>query len=419
MTDFYNPFTGAVVVPTDTSYVNLVGGVANLYWENNGLPPSNTGGTPFSRIMELTSTGGGGFVYMPDATQGNLGADCLVTNLGPGSVDFYGNNANAPFVTLANGETYLMYLADTSTKAGVWRFLKFGAATAAGAAASTLVGANTTASIGSAGKINTFIPPSIQSASGFTLDTLGTGYIWTGGAGTASLSPNDGSGANGWYTYLSNHGSGNLVISPQYGTIDGSATLTLAPRQSTIFMLYAKNFYTIATPLSANFAPTEISIPVTGGTTTLTASQYANSIQFYTGTLTSDQTIILPTTAQVWYLSNQTTGAHSLTFTTNTGGTTATVPQGSQSILVCDGGIPANLYNANTAYGVPVTLSLGSGSAAAPSLSFAASPTTGFFLISAGHMGFASGGSQRIDFGPSSMTVTGGPNLGYWTGGAF
>jgi hypothetical protein len=136
----------------------------------------------------------------------------------------------------------------------------------------------------------------------------------------------------------------------------------------------------------------------------LSAAQAANTIQEYTGTLTSNQTIILPSTVQLYSLQNKTTGSYTLTFkTTSVGASTVVLPQNQTIIAICDG---TNVYNSQTASTSTLTsLTLGNGAAGAPSLNFLGDTTTGVYLVGSGQLGFAIGGTNGMTLTSSGLLV--------------
>lgn len=70
-------------------------------------------------------------------------------------------------------------------------------------------------------------------------------------------------------------------------------------------------------------------VPVTGGTTTLTAAQSKYGVLVFSGALASNQIINLPTNVQQWLVINGTSGAFALTVKTAAGGSAGViVPQG-------------------------------------------------------------------------------------------
>ena len=146
---------------------------------------------------------------------------------------------------------------------------------------------------------------------------------------------------------------------------------------------------------------------------TLTSVQASSIIQEYTGTLTSNCTVVLPPTVQFYSFQNNTTGSFSLTFTTGiSGGTTIVLPQGQTIIAICDG---TNVYNAQTSTSSFIqNLKIGNGSAAAPSLAFQSNPTTGLYLAASGQIGFAISGLAAGQLTATGLLLPVGIN-----GGAF
>ena len=147
----------------------------------------------------------------------------------------------------------------------------------------------------------------------------------------------------------------------------------------------------------------------------LTATEAANVIQKYTGTLTANVTVVLPKTIQVYYITNQTDGggpAYEITFTTDTAGAaTAIVPPGQQVILLCDS---ANLLNASTIAAGASNISLVNGSAGAPALNFASEATTGIYRAASGEFNIAITGTLRSTLSATGLAIVG---TGNFTGG--
>jgi hypothetical protein len=166
-------------------------------------------------------------------------------------------------------------------------------------------------------------------------------------------------------------------------------------------------YATFAYGRSNTFAYTQLAKVVTGGTTTLTAVEYANVVQGYSGVLLSNQIVVLPSTVQIYYLNNQTTGSFSLTFKTSAvSAATVTVAQGQTLTVVCDG---TNVYNSSSASGGTVTtLTINSGSAAAPSLNFTGNTNTGLYQPATNQVGFALNGANALTLTTSGLFVPAG-----------
>jgi len=158
---------------------------------------------------------------------------------------------------------------------------------------------------------------------------------------------------------------------------------------------------------SAEFFFTILNKVVTGGTVTLTAAESANVIQEYTGVLTSNCTIILPPTVQLYSLQNKTTGSFTLTFRTATGGAaTVVLPQNQTVIAICDG---TNVYNSSSAAGGSITsLTVGTGSAATPSINFTGNTNTGIYQPATNQIGMALNGSNALTLTTAGLFVPAG-----------
>jgi hypothetical protein len=211
--------------------------------------------------------------------------------------------------------------------------------------------------------------------------------------------------------FLRNSGTGALTVACSGGnTINGSSTIALQPSDSCIIVCSGTTFYTVGLGKSTQFAFTQLSKAVTTGTYTLTASEASNVIQKYTGTLTGNVTIIVPSTVQVYYILNETSGAYTLTVSTGGGGT-AVLTAGSQATLVCDS---INLYNANTILAGSSSISLSSGTVGAPSLNFAAETTTGVYRAASGEFNIAILGALVSTTSATGLAIVG---TGNFTGG--
>lgn len=80
---------------------------------------------------------------------------------------------------------------------------------------------------------------------------------------------------------------------------------------------------------------------LTGGSYTLTDTQYVanearDAVIRINGTLTANQTIIVPNRSKTWYVSNETSGSYTLTIKTSSG-TGITITQGAVAKVYCDG----------------------------------------------------------------------------------
>jgi hypothetical protein len=344
---------------------------------------------------------------MPPANQASVGQDALIRNTGSVALtvkDYLGVNT---IVTIQPGQAQYIYIATNATTSGTWGIIAFGIGSS-GADAATLAGYGLLAigqTLNQSQPVTTFS----SNYTAVSADRSNT-YVWNGGAGTITLTLASTLGDN-WFMFLRNSGTGALTVACSGGnTINGSSTIVLQPSDSCIIVCSGTTFYTVGLGKSTQFAFTQLSKAVTTGTYTLTASEASNVIQKYTGTLTGNVTIIVPSTVQVYYILNETSGAYTLTVSTGGGGT-AVLTAGSQATLVCDS---VNLYNANTILAGSSSISLSSGTVGAPSLNFAAETTTGVYRAASGEFDIAILGVNLFALTATGLQISG---TGTFTGG--
>jgi hypothetical protein len=298
---------------------------------------------------------------------------------------------------------YYLYITTNATTTGTWGSIAFGAGTS-NADAASLAGYGLTA-IASTLNQSTPVTTFFSNYTAVAADRASV-YVWTGGAGTLTLTSAVTLG-NNWFMQIRNGGSGALTITPSGGQlIDGGANLILATSEACFICCSGTAFYTIGLGRNTEFNFTQLTYAVTSGTYTLTSSQAANVIQKYTGTLSGNVTVYLPQTVQVYYILNQTDGGatgYTITFRTNAG-VTATVAAGSQSILVCDS---ANVYVGISNSGAGTSLTLTNGSVGSPSLAFVSETNTGIYRPAAFEFGISVVGTQRFKATTTGATVTG------------
>jgi hypothetical protein len=402
---YNSPFTGNVIQPTDVSYRSITLTVdTQLEWPING----NATGNYAARIMQVNATSAGLSLEMPPANQASVGQDALIRNVGANSFtvkDFAGDHT---IITVAAGESKYIYITANPDVHGTWGIIAFGTGSSSADAATLagygLIALNTT--------LNQSHPVTTTSnPTALTSAYRAAALVWTGGAGTFTLDLATTLG-NNWFTMVRNSGSGALTIAGQSGnTINGSTNIVLQPADSAMIVSSGTTFYTVGLGRSTLFNFTQLTKAITSGTYTLTATEAANVVQKYTGTLAGNVTIVLPATVQVYYILNATSaGPYTLTFTTGSGGT-ATVPGSAQSILVCDS---VNILNANTYLAGSTGISLSDGTVGSPSLNFATETSTGIYRATSGQMNVAILGVNLASFSATGLSVTG---TGTFTGG--
>lgn len=383
MTTYTNPYTGQTISPSQVGYEYLsISTNTELQWPINGTTTDVV-----ANIIEVNATVASLELTMPPATQVSVGQSALIRNVGSNTFTVVDQGGNT-IVSIASGIAQYVYVTDNATVNGTWATVTFGAGTSA-ANAATLAGyglkaINTT--------LNTATPVTITS-SDYTIvnGDRSSMFVWDGGAGTFTL-PSAASVGENWFIIIKNNGTGILTVAPTGSdTIDGQVNAQLQIEESFVVVSSGSVWYSYAYGQSAQFFFTQLTKVVTGGTVTLTSAEGSAIIQEYTGTLTSNCTVILPPTVQLYSLKNSTTGSYTLTFSTGVmGGTTITLPQNQTIIAICDG---TNVYSAQTATTSFISsLTLGNGSAASPSLNFFGDTLTGLYLAGSHQLGFAING---------------------------
>ena len=403
---YNSPFTGNVIQPTDVSYraITITNTTLQLEWPINGTTTNDAA----ARIMEVATTGVSE-LWMPPANQSSVGNDALIRNTGGEDFDVMDYAGINTIVTVLAGEAQYIYITDNSTEEGVWGIIAYGIGSS-GQDAATLAGYGLLAigqTLNQSQPVTTFS----SNYTALTTDRSST-YVWTGGAGTLTLTLAS-TLADNWFMFVRNSGTGALTVAGSGGnTINGSASIILQPTDSCIIVCSGTTFYTVGLGKSTQFAFTQLSKAVLTGTYTLTASEASNVIQKYTGALTGNVTIVVPATVQVYYIVNATTGAYTVTISTGAGAT-AVLTTGTQATLVCDS---VNLYNANTILAGSSTIRLQNGSVGSPSLNFASETTTGIYRAASGEFNTAILGVLRSTVSASGLAIVG---TGTFSGGVL
>jgi len=405
MTSYINPFTNQTVNPSQVGYESLSISVnTTLQWPVNG-----NNSTVVANIMDVTATVAGLSLILPSAQQVSVGQNIIIRNTGSNSFNVVDAGLNI-ITTIASGIANFIYLTSNTNDNGTWTVITFGAGTSSANAATLagygLVALNTT--------LNQQYTFSTISSSYTILPSNRAGFIvWNGGAGTLTLPISSDVGSN-WFVIVRNNGAGVVTVQPQgTDTIDGNANAQLQLTESFVIVCNGTGYNTFAYGRSNQFAFTTLVKNVTGGTVTLTSAEGANVIQEYTGVLTSNCTVIVPSTVQLYSLQNNTTGAFTLTFkTTSVGADTVVLPQTQTIIAICDG---TNVYNAQTATSSTLgSLTLSNGTAAAPSLNFTGDTTSGLYLVGSAQLGFTIAGANKMTLTATGLLVSAGI-----PGGAF
>jgi len=343
---------------------------------------------------------------LPPATQVSTGQAIIVRNVGSNSFTVADTSGNT-IVSVASGIAYYIWLTDNSTVNGTWTEVQLGAGTSS-ANASQLAGYGLEA-LGAT--LNTITPiTSYYSSSTLSANAQSQLSVWRGGAGTITLPAASVVGMN-WFTIIKNNGTGILMVQTSgTDTIDVTNTsvqlqigesFALVSDGSTGFSSWGYGQSTLF-----NFTQEQISVTGAGATITLTSTQASYTLQEYSGVLSQNTNVVVPSTVQFYVITNNTTGSYTLTFKTSVGGgATTTIPNGSTVAMVCDG---TNVYAVSTVSNNVTSLTLSVGSSTNPSLNFVGNLTTGLYLPNSNQVGITINGSEQAYFSSTGLTVFGG-----------
>lgn len=329
---FTQVFGGTTIYPSDVSYLSLaLTADVTLEWPLE----SSTNEYPVARIIDVTPTGAFS-IFMPPADQTGTGQTVLFNNLGPNTVTVK-NSVGATLLSMAQGEQWQIYLTDNTTAAGTWRVFRYGAATAQ-AQASALAGYGLTAT---GSTLSQSAPVTLFNSSYTAGDTdRAEAYVWNGGVGTFTL-PSAVTVGNDWFVSLRNGGTGDLTVTPQgVETINGDASLVMAPGDSATLITDGLVWFTIGLGQSAVFAfdYTAISLATLSGNYTLAGAELNRIAYEFNGAIVGNVEIIVPSTVQQYWVYNNTTGG-SFTLRVRTSPQTpgVLVTRGSRAILYSNG----------------------------------------------------------------------------------
>jgi hypothetical protein len=357
MSSFTQIFGGTTIAPSNVSYraLALTANTA-LEWPLE----NNSGDNVVASIIDITPTGAFDIV-MPLATLTSVGATVLFNNLGPSTVTVR-DSIGTTLISLLAGQQWQLYLVDNATIAGTWRAFRYGAATAQ-AQASALAG-NGLIAIGSTLAQSSTINSTSVTPQTLSITDRAATYLWTGGLGIFNL-PGTAAVGNGFFVNIRNSGSGDLTLDPAGAElINGASALVLAPNDSAVVATDGAGWYTIGLGQQAIFAFDYTSISLNGLGNPSATTNYVlsgtelNRIAYtFTGTPLGNINIVVPFTVQQYWVSNNTSGAYSLSLSTS-GGTASGVSQNARAIYYCTG---AQIVKADTSTGLPIPVNVAQG----------------------------------------------------------
>jgi hypothetical protein len=341
MTVYTEIFGGNTLYPAEPDFLSLTYSTnQTLVWP---IEQTVGGDDIVAKIIELHPSTTGLSVAMPNATLMSTGYATQFYNAEASTTTITDAGGNT-LLTVASGTSWTLYLRDNTTANGTWRSYQAGAGTSTANAAS-LAGAGLKAITTT---LNTKMDPVSQAVDYVIVNAdRATVQVWTGGSGTFTL-PNPATVGEDWYVMIKNAGSGSVTLTPPSGTIDGSGSLIFAVDESAFVYTDGTNFFTVGYGQQSNAVFDFISINVAGtGNYTLSGAELNRIAYEFTGILTGNRNIIVPASVQQYWCDNQTSGAFTLTVKT-LAGTGVTIPQGSRTILYCDGTDVVNAETVNT-----------------------------------------------------------------------
>ncbi len=358
MGSYTNVFGGSPVQPADVSYRSItLSANTTLSWPDSNEDTSDVA----TRIMAVSASSSSLTLTMPPANQVSTGRDALIRNTGANTFTVADNGGNT-IASIASGQVYYVYITSNTSAAGSWAATQFGTGTSS-ADASALAGAGLFAS-GMTLNQSTSVSTKNTDYTILPGDRTNT-FINTGGTITFTLSAAADMGDN-WFCHVKNRGSGTLTLQPDGAeTIDGDSSFALNSDESLILICDGATFYTIGYGRSlAQTAFTRLVYPVTSSSNTLTSAEAGNVVQEYTGTLSANTEVIVPTTVARYYVYNNTTASSfSLTIKTASG-SGVTVNAGVRKIVHCDGTDVVNSVDVGT--GTVTQVGTGSGLTGGP-----------------------------------------------------
>lgn len=394
MSGYTDRFGGSAVNPAEVSYkAYTISANLNTEW-----PSYATQDNVLARTMNIQALAPSLQVKMPDARESTPGETIIFYNSGANPYSVVGN-AGTVLMTVSPGDRRMLELVDNTIADGSWLVTLLGVGTAtldvAGAAGAGLKAIGTT--------LNVAYPVETFSASrALTIADRDKVLVWNGGTGTLTLFSTVGS--EDFNFEIRNQGTGALTLAASGGeTIDGSASVLFNTAESAWVHADAGAWFTVGRGRNTQFNFTQLVKTVTGGTVTESLTEASNVVQTINGTLTSNLELVLPAVVQVYYMSNQTSGAFNfLVRNPGVGGATVSIPSGQNAILFSDG---TNVINAATTVSGIGSVVFGPGSPSSPSVQVGA-VNTGLYSPGAGQLGVSTSGSSVAIFNTSGLAVS-------------
>ena len=355
---YVNSIGGDPINPNPFTYsaISITGDIT-LGWPISGQSPTYSA----TDWIDVTSSAAYA-ITMPDTRQVGVGQEVVFNNYGSFTITIK-DSAGSSITTIAAGFAKRVHIVTNATSAGTWRVVNIGAGTST-ADASALAGYGLVALAGQLSQELPFV--SYNTNQTIIASARANLALWTGGVGTYTMTAPATLGTD-WFFNVRNSGSGTLTINAGAALINGSATLDAAAGEGFTVVTDGSNFYTIGKIAPTSSGLTLLNKSAAGGAdVTLTSGESAYNIINFTGVLTANINVIVPTAVRQWYFYNNTTGAFTLTVKT-AAGTGIAIAQGSRAILYSDG---TNVVSAtSSAAGTVTSVASGTGLTGGPVIS--------------------------------------------------
>jgi hypothetical protein len=365
----YAPSLGSrpSVLPSPTSFLSyslLANSTTVLQWAtDNAQGNSNV----VADVNLLTPLGASCLVQMPVASNRALGEVGLFLNAGGPTYTIVDASGNT-LIFVPSGQAVFLCLTNNLTPEGAWIGFTFGAGIAVANSAS-LAGPG----LGATSTLLQQVMNVVTLAVDYTVTLADRDNLinWTGGTGTLTL-PLAADVHNNFYIQIRNSGTGAWTIQPTGSdTINNATALTLNVGDSAFLVSDGFNWFTIGLGIvNTNiFNFQAISLAGLSGTYILPPAQQGKVAYRFTGALTGDIDIQVPSTIQQYWIDNETTGG---VFGIGTASQIAGLNQlfitgGTAAILYCDG---INVILADTS-GISLPVAINQGGTGATNASVA------------------------------------------------
>lgn len=332
-TNYTNTFTGQSITPYPFAFQALsISGTYLTCWP----AAPEVGSTILAGINNITAALNSTLV-LPPANQVSVGYPLFLANVGSLTFSVVDNGGTTSVTNIGSGQMFLLWVSDNSDSEGAWNVTQVCSTTTSSNAAA-IQGLGLYFNAGT-GRLDTEIPMENLALEYSILDNdRGTFFVWLGGPENINLLP---SAVNGFYFSVTNLSPTNdavTLVPSEGGTINGQLNWVVSKGESaTIVTDGTGRWYTLGFGKETFFSANLLQKDVSGDSDiTLNAQEVSRLIQQYSGELTGNINIIIPSAVNYFMFYNGTSGSYTLSIKTASG-TPLAIVQGSRVIMYCDG----------------------------------------------------------------------------------